>query len=65
MDSKQNRFVKNQAFRIFDVGYEAGEKDEQKRIVKLLQDERQHYEHSGLATSIFNNLIELIEGDKS
>jgi len=65
MDTKEQRFVKTQAFRIFDAGYFSGETDEQKRIVKLLTDEREYHRHSGLAIDIFTKLIELIKVDKS
>ena len=65
VQSREHRFVKTQAFRIYDLGYVSGETDENKRIIKLLMDEREFHRHSGLAIDIFTKLIELIKVDKS
>jgi len=61
MNQNQVRYVRVHSAAIFNAGVDEGIEQEQTRIVKLLIKEREFHQHSGLATDIFNQLIQLIE----
>lgn len=60
MNEKQKRYVRAHSLAIWHAGFDEGTNVEQARIIDLLNEEKQHNEHSGLLVSFINNFIAFI-----